>query len=169
MFESIDTVGPLLAGRKSEAYVVDSLTRESPMFGLFKSRKRSAPARVLVVDDEPDYVSTIECRLVWSHYEVITAANGKEGLEKARNEKPDLILLDTSMPVMNGHEMLEHMRRDPALRDIPVIMVTALCEAQDIAEASSYGVADYVAKPFDFTELVEKISSVLAKRTVGSL
>ncbi len=138
------------------------------MFGLFKSRKKPAPAKVLVVDDEPDYVSTVKCRLEWCQYQVITAANGEEGLEKARSEKPDLILLDTCMPVMNGHEMLEHMSRAPELKDIPVIMVTALCDARDIAEASSYGIADYVAKPFDFTELVEKISNILAKRTLSS-
>ncbi|MHC4644886.1 MAG: response regulator [Planctomycetota bacterium] len=137
------------------------------MFGLFKPRKKPAPAKVLVVDDEPDYVSTIKCRLEWCQYQVITAANGQEGLEKARSERPDLILLDTGMPVMNGHEMLEHMSRDSELKDIPVIMVTALCDAQDIAEASSYGVADYVAKPFDFTELVEKIADTLARKTLS--
>ena len=134
------------------------------MFGLFKSKKKPTQARILVVDDEPDYVSTIQCRLEWSHYEVITATDGKEGLEKAVNEKPDLILLDTSMPVMNGHEMLERLRKLPDLKDVPVIMVTALCEAQDVATASSHGIADYVAKPFDFTELLEKIANALENR-----
>ncbi|HUT29888.1 MAG TPA: response regulator [Sedimentisphaerales bacterium] len=136
------------------------------MLGLFRSKRKSAPPKILVVDDEPDYVSTIQCRLEWCRYEVITAANGEEGLAKARAERPDLILLDTSMPVMNGHKMLDRMRRDPALKDIPVIMVTALCEPQDIAEASSYGVADYVAKPFNFTEVLEKISGVLGGKAV---
>jgi len=134
------------------------------MFGLFKSKKKSTHARILVVDDEPDYVSTIQCRLEWSHYEVITAANGKEALEKAESEKPDLILLDTSMPVMNGHEMLEHLRKRQHLKDIPVIMVTALCEPRDIAVASSYGVVNYIAKPFDFAELMEKIADVLKNK-----
>lgn len=138
------------------------------MLGLFRSRKKSAPPRILVVDDEPDYVSTIQCRLEWCHYEVITAANGQEALEKARTGKPDLILLDTSMPVMNGHKMLDHLRRDPVLKDMPVIMVTALCEPEHIAKASSYGVVDYIAKPFDFNELLEKISTLLEKRTLTS-
>ncbi len=131
------------------------------MFGLFKSKKKPSQAKILVVDDEPDYVSTVQCRLEWCHFEVITAANGQEGLEKTINEEPDLILLDTSMPVMNGHEMLEHLRKDPELKNIPVIMVTALCEPQDIATASSFGIADYIAKPFDFTELMEKIATAL--------
>jgi CheY-like chemotaxis protein len=136
------------------------------MLGLFRSKRKSAPPKILVVDDEPDYVSTIQCRLEWCHYEVTAAANGQEGLEKARAERPDLILLDTNMPVMNGHKMLDHLKRDPALKEIPVIMVTALCEPGDITEASSYGVADYVAKPFDFTELLEKISGVLGAKAL---
>ena len=80
------------------------------------------------------------------------------------NEKPDLILLDTDMPVMNGHEMLERIRKHPDLKDTPVIMCTALCEAQDIARALSYGIADYVTKPFDFTELIEKITNTLENK-----
>lgn len=134
------------------------------MFGLFKSKKKADRAKILVVDDEPDYVATIQCRLEWSHYEVITATNGQEGIEKAINERPDLVLLDTCMPVMSGHEVLERLKQHPELKDIPVIMVTALCEAQDIAKASAYGVVDYVAKPFDFAQLVEKIASALDKK-----
>jgi two-component system alkaline phosphatase synthesis response regulator PhoP len=138
------------------------------MFGLSKSRKKTASARILVVDDEPDLVSTIRCRLEWCHYEVVVASNGKEGLEKALSEKPDLVLLDTSMPVMNGHETLERMRKHPALKDLPVIMVTALCTPQDIATASSHDVADYVAKPFDFAELMGKIAQVLEQKKAAS-
>ena len=121
------------------------------MLGLFKSKKKSIRARILVVDDEPDLVSTIQCRLKWCRCEVITAANGKEGLEKAISERPDLILLDINMPVMSGREMLERLRNHPDLKDTPVIMLTALCEAQDIAAVSSYGISDYITKPFDFT------------------
>ena len=134
------------------------------MSGLFKSKKKPAQAKILIADDEPDYVSAVQYRLGWSNYEVITATNGKETLEKAANEKPDLILLDTSMPVMNGHEVLEHLGRDPDLKDTPVIMVTATCEVEDIATACSHGVVDYVVKPFDFTELVEKIENALENK-----
>jgi len=70
-------------------------------------------------------------------------------------------LLDTNMPVMNGHEMLQGLRRNPDLKDTPVIMVTAICEAQDIAAASACGISDYVTKPFDFAELMEKIAAIL--------
>jgi DNA-binding response OmpR family regulator len=134
------------------------------MFGLFESKKKSVPAKILVIDDEPDLVSTIQCRLEWSKFEVIAAGNGEEGLKKAANEKPDLILLDIDMPGMNGHEVLDRLRNRPDLRDIPVIMCTALCDAEDIAKASSYGIVDYIAKPFDFSELVVNISNVLANK-----
>jgi len=87
------------------------------MLGLFKSKKKSTRARILVVDDEPDLVNTIQCRLEWFRCEVITAANGKEGLDKAISDKPDLILLDINMPVMNGHEMLERIRTHPDLKN----------------------------------------------------
>ena len=137
------------------------------MFGLTKSKKNSIPAKILVIDDEPDLVSTIQCRLEWCKFEVVAAGNGEEGLEKAASEKPDLILLDIDMPGMNGHEVLDCLRNRPDLRDIPVIMCTALCEAEDIAKASSYGVRDYIAKPFDFSELVEKISNVLGDKTLS--
>lgn len=134
------------------------------MFGLSKTSKKAAPARILVVDDEPDSRSIIQCRLEWCHYEVISACNGEEALTIAEDEKPDLILLDTNMPVMDGLEMLERMRKNPALRETPVIMVTALCERQHIAAASAYGIADYVTKPVDFTSLLEKISDILGLR-----
>ncbi len=131
------------------------------MFGFFKSGKKSGKAKILIVDDEPDYVGTIQHHLEWSNYQTVVAVNGKECLEKALSEKPDLILLDTSMPVMNGHETLENMSNDPQLKNIPVIMVTAACEVDDIATASSFGIVDYIAKPFDFAELKEKIANAL--------
>jgi len=134
------------------------------MFGVFKSNKKVTPARILVVDDEPDCVSIIQCRLEWCHYQVITASDGAEGLKIAENQNPDIVLLDTNMPVMDGLEMLERMKKHPVLKNTPVIMVTALCGMNDIAAASALGVADYVTKPVDFTSLLEKISNILENR-----
>ena len=134
------------------------------MLELFKSKKKPARAKILVVDDEPDCLSTIKYRLSHNDYEVVTATNGEEGFQKAQQESPDLILLDTNMPVMNGREVLKCLRKHPALKNTPVIMVTASCEMQDIAVASSYGISDYIAKPFDFTDLVEKIQNALKHR-----
>ena len=138
------------------------------MLGLLKSNKKVAQAKILVVDDEPDCISIIRCRLEWSHFEVITATNGKEALQVAETEKPDLILLDTNMPVLNGHETLERLKKHPILKNIPVIMVTALCEKDDIAKASSFGIEDYVTKPVDFTGLLEKITSILKNKAKKS-
>jgi DNA-binding response OmpR family regulator len=137
------------------------------MLGLFRAKKKTTPVKILVVDDEPDVVSTVGYRLKFANCLVVTASNGQEGLERAAAEKPDLILLDTNMPGMNGHEMLERLRADPALKHIPVIMLTARCESQDIAAASARGISDYVTKPFDFGQLIEKIHAVLKDRKPG--
>ena len=136
------------------------------MFNGSKPKNKSVPAKILIVDDEPDCISIIQCRLEWCHYQVITATNGEEGLQTAEKERPDMILLDTNMPVMNGQEMLERLRKHPILKDTPVIMVTALCEKHDIAAASAIGVEDYVTKPIDFTNLIEKISNILGNKKV---
>jgi DNA-binding response OmpR family regulator len=134
------------------------------MLGLFKSKKKTSRARVLVVDDEADIVSTVKYRLEFCEFEVITATNGKEGLEKAASEKPDIILLDISMPVMSGHEMLERLKNSPDIKDTPVIVVSDFSDAKDIAKAAELGIADYVTKPFDFTELMGKISNALGNK-----
>ncbi len=138
------------------------------MFGAFKSNKKAAPARILVVDDESDCLSIIQCRLEWCNYEVITAVNGAEGLQIAENENPDIVLLDTNMPVMDGREMLVRMRKHPILKDTPVIMVTAICGMQDIEAAAALGIADYITKPVDFTSLLEKISNILGNGVSNS-
>ena len=134
------------------------------MLGLFKNKKKTTQPKILVVDDEHDLVTTVEYRLKFSNCMVVTASNGQEGLEKAGSEEPDLILLDTNMPIMDGHEMLKALRADPKLKHIPVIMLTAICGPQDIAAASAYGITDYVTKPFDFTELMDKVEAALRDR-----
>ena len=112
--------------------------------------------------NESDMTMIITHFLQYAGYEVLTAANGEEGLEKATSEKPDLILSDTQMPVMNGLEMLEEMRKKPGTRHIPVIMVTGCYEKYDIDAAAAYGIADYIAKPFDPSLLLEKIGDIFA-------
>ncbi len=131
------------------------------MLGLFKSKKKTGQAKILVIDDQPDLVNTIQFRLKSNNFKVITASNGQEGLEKIASEKPDLVLLDTNMPVMDGREMLKRLRSDPQLKDTKVIMLTALCEARDIEIVNAYGISDYVAKPFEFSQLLEKITAAL--------
>jgi len=131
------------------------------MIRALKSKKQVTPAKILIVDDEPDIVNIIQCHLECCKCEIITATNGKEGLEKTAEQKPNLILLDVNMPIMNGLEMLERLKENADSKDIPVIMVTVICEPQDIATASSYGITDYINKPFELTELTQKITKAL--------
>jgi len=131
------------------------------MLNLFKKKKKVTMPKILVVDDEADLRSTVAYRLKFSDCEVVTASNGREGLEQAIAEMPDLILLDTNMPEMDGHQMLKRLRSTAEIKHIPVIMVTAISEPSDIAAASEYGISDYVTKPFNFAELMEKVQHAL--------
>ncbi len=135
------------------------------MLGLFKTRKKITKPKILVVDDEPDLRSTVEYRLKFSDCDVVSASNGQEGLAQAVAEMPDLILLDTNMPEMSGLEMLKQLRSTAAIKHIPVIMVTAISEPRDIAAVSQYGISDYVTKPFNFAELMEKVQLALNIQT----
>lgn len=134
------------------------------MFDFMGLKKKAEKIKILVVDDEPNIVQTLQDRLEMNEYLVNTAGNGREGLKKAQEEKPDIILLDVIMPVMDGHEMLEVLRKQPGCSDISVIMLTARSQTQDIARANACGIDDYIVKPFDLSELLEKIETVLEKR-----
>ena len=134
------------------------------MFDFLGIKKKTAKTKILVIDDEPNIVQTLQDRLEMNEYEVVTAGNGREGLEKFAQEKPDVILLDVIMPIMDGHEMLEKLRRQPDGQDVSVIMLTARSQTQDIARANACGIDDYIVKPFDLSELLEKIEGVVEHR-----
>ena len=134
------------------------------MFDFLGMKKRTDKVKILVIDDEPNIVQTLQDRLEMNDYEVITAGNGKEGLKKALQEKPDVLLLDVIMPVMDGHEMLEVLRKQPEGNFSSVIMLTARSQTQDIARANACGIDDYIVKPFDLSELLEKIEVVVESR-----
>lgn len=136
------------------------------MFDFLGLRKKTTKTRILVVDDEPNIVQTLQDRLEMNEYEVVTAGNGREGLQKFEQERPDVILLDVIMPIMDGHEMLEMLRKQPGGQDVSVIMLTARSQTQDIARANACGIDDYIVKPFDLSELLEKIESVVEHRKV---
>jgi two-component system alkaline phosphatase synthesis response regulator PhoP len=134
-------------------------------FGLMKSKAKKA--KIMVVDDEPNIIQTLQDRLEMNDYTVISACNGKEGLDKAINEKPDIVLLDVIMPIMDGHEMLERLRKTEAGKSIAVIMLSARSQTDDIARASACGIEDYIIKPFDLSELLAKIEAILEHKKVG--
>ncbi|NLW83242.1 MAG: response regulator [Phycisphaerae bacterium] len=136
------------------------------MFDFFGFRKKSQKTKVLVVDDEPNIVQTLKDRLEMNDYEVLTAHNGVDGLKAAQDGTPDIILLDVIMPMMDGHEMLEQLREKEWGKTMSVIMLTARSQAQDIARARSCGIDDYIIKPFDLSELLEKIENIIEHRKV---
>ncbi len=132
------------------------------------SERSTDKVKILVVDDEPNIVQTLQDRLEINGYEVLTAGNGKEGLKKALRKKPDVILLDVIMPIMDGHEMLEELRKQSGGNFSSVIMLTVRNQPQDIARANACGVDDYLDKPFDLSELLEKIKYVVkCRKAVG--
>ena len=134
------------------------------MFDFFGLGKKTNKAKILVVDDEPNIVQTLKDRLEMNEYAVVTACNGDEGLKTAKEERPDLILLDVIMPILDGHEMLEKLRQNEWGQDISVIMLTARSQTQDIQRAKDCSIDDYIIKPFDLSELLEKIESILERR-----
>ncbi|MCK5565911.1 MAG: response regulator [Planctomycetes bacterium] len=134
------------------------------MFDFLGIKKKSDKVKILVIDDEPNIVQTLQDRLEMNEYDVITGGNGKEGLKLALEHKPDVILLDVIMPIMDGHEMLEALRKQPGGDYPSVIMLTARSQTQDIARANACGIDDYIVKPFDLSELLEKIEVVLENR-----
>ena len=122
-------------------------------------------AKILVVDDEKRLVSLVEAYLKQEGYAVVTASNGQEALFCARQEKPDLILLDIMMPEMDGYEFIQAHRREA---DTPIILLTARVEEEDHVIGLELGADDYVTKPFRPRELVARVRAVL-RRTGRSL
>ena len=134
------------------------------MFDFFGIKKKTRKTKILVIDDEPNIVQTLKDRLEMNEYDVVTACNGREGLGQAEKELPDVVLLDVIMPLMDGHEMLEALRRQSWGQGMSVIMLTARSQTQDIVRANSCGIDDYIVKPFDLSELLEKIESIVEQR-----
>lgn len=110
--------------------------------------------RILVVDDEKHIVRLVQLNLERAGYEVITAYDGLEALEKVRSERPDMIVLDVMMPRMDGFETLQRLRANPETSEIPVIMLTAKSQEQDIFKGWQSGADCYLTKPFNPMELL---------------
>jgi len=119
--------------------------------------------KILVVDDEPRLLKVITIRLKASGYEVITAQDGAEALEKAKSLNPDLIILDVLMPKVDGYEACRLLKFDEKYKSIPVIMLTAKAQDIDKAMGKKVGADDYIAKPFETQDLVDKIKKHLGE------
>jgi len=124
-------------------------------------------AALLVVDDVEDNRFTLTQRLKREGYENVTTANdGRQALELLRSRNFDLVLLDITMPEMNGYEVLEHLKMDAELRHVPVIMISALGDVESVVRCINLGAEDYLPKPFDATLLRARVSSTLEKKAL---
>ncbi len=119
------------------------------------------PPLILIVDDNPTNVDIFQARLAANNYETITAADGEEGLAKARELQPDLILLDIMMPKMDGLEVCRHLRADTSLPFMPIILVTAKADSKDVVAGLEAGGDEYLTKPVDHAALVARVKSML--------
>lgn len=122
-------------------------------------------AKILIVDDNIDMLETLEHLFAFYDFEVARAENGREALAAAEQEKPDLIILDALMPVMNGFEACEKLKNNPQTRDIPIIFLSAnYTRLEHQQKGIELGADDYILKPFNSRELITKITSLLHRR-----
>lgn len=118
---------------------------------------------ILVVDDERDLLDLIEYNLKKEGFKVLKAENGEEGISKAKEHRPDLILLDIMMPKMDGLEAVEIMRKDDDLKKTPIILLTARSDEKTEIDGLNKGGDDYITKPISTTKLVSRIKAVLRR------
>ena len=117
--------------------------------------------KIFIVEDELDFLSTLRERLEFEGYVVATAVDGERALGKIPEEKPDLILLDIMLPEMNGYQVCRELKCNPETKTIPVVVVTAKSQESDKFWAKETGADDYLTKPFEMEELLQKIQDNL--------
>ena len=120
--------------------------------------------KILIVDDEPSIVMLLKARLEDSRYEVITGHDGQEALDKARQEKPDLIILDIMLPKIDGYKVASILKSDENTRDIPIVMLTARTLAQDIKAGMESGAVSYMQKPFKSEVLLAIVRGLINRK-----
>ena len=118
-------------------------------------------SKILYVEDNDDNVFMLKPRLQRRGFEVVIATDGREGIELTRRERPDLIIMDLSLPVLDGWAASEQLKGSPDTRDIPIIALSAHAMAGDREKALAAGCDDYDTKPVEFKRLVEKIKALL--------
>jgi two-component system alkaline phosphatase synthesis response regulator PhoP/two-component system response regulator VicR len=119
--------------------------------------------RILVTDDDPVILRLLQVNLELEGYDVLLAHHGEEAYELAVAETPDLVILDIMMPRMDGYETVEKLKATDKTKDIPVVFLSAKAQQSDIEKGQEYGVADYLTKPFDPTELIEVVEHLIGK------
>lgn len=127
-----------------------------------KIEQSNTGIRVLIIDDDPHIVESVSTYLELEGYVSLSAFSGPEGLEIALKENPHIIVLDIMMPEMDGFQVMDKIKANENLRQIPVIMLTAKGSDKDVMLGWRSGVANYITKPFDLEELVHAIELVMA-------
>lgn len=123
--------------------------------------KDRSGASILVVDDDPEIVSMLSTRLSARGYKVSTASDGKAAIERAKRERPELVLLDVMMPGKSGWEVVRALKQDPVTQSIKVVMVTAIGENVNAMTSPLYGADAYIDKPFEFERLERVIADLI--------
>jgi len=118
-------------------------------------------AKVLIVDDSPTEVHVLQTMLTKNGHEVVVATSGEDGVDMAKSEMPDLILMDVVMPGMNGFQATRALTKDPDTQHIPIIIVTTKDQETDRVWGLRQGAKDYITKPVDSTDLLTKITAVI--------
>jgi DNA-binding response OmpR family regulator len=116
---------------------------------------------IFVVDDDPDVRELVEYKLLQQGHDVQSAADGQEALRLVRGAKPALLLLDVMMPGLSGFDVLKELRADEATKSLPIIMLTAKAETNDVERGLALGASDYMIKPFSPRELMNRIQAHL--------
>ena len=122
----------------------------------------AAAARILIVEDEPNIIISLEFLLKGAGHEVMIARDGEHALEAARNWRPDLVLLDIMLPLINGFEVCRHLRNSPESRSVKILMLTARGRESELEKGFAQGANAYLTKPFATRELVRKVAELLA-------
>jgi len=117
--------------------------------------------RVLIADDEPNIVTSLEFLMEQAGMEVRVARDGQEAIDLAESFRPDLILLDVMMPVLNGYEVCQRLKSDPKLRHVRVLILSAKGRDVEVAKGRELGADGYITKPFSTRELVSKVRALL--------
>jgi DNA-binding response OmpR family regulator len=119
--------------------------------------------KILIAEDEPDIRDLVAFTLRFAGYEVVSANNGEEAVQKASVEFPDLILMDVRMPRMTGYDACRAMKANPELKDIPVVFLSAKGQESEIQTGLDAGAEEYLLKPFAPDQLTERVRAILSK------
>lgn len=119
--------------------------------------------KILIVEDEEELVRALQIRLANENFETIVASDGEEGLRKAKEESPDLIILDIILPKMNGYSVCRALKHDEKYKHIPIIMLTVKSQQQDIKTGYKGGADHYITKPFEVQDLLSSVKAYLKR------